>query len=267
MKFSLPLLLCLLIPLLSRAQEDEFEHILLSEEHNTARLNASISPDKMYEFAMEYPHVQGQPYLEKDWQKGSLFLNDGDTLYDIAFRYNIYEDLLEVRLKGKLINLNEKQVVGFAFWDPQTGEERFFRNGFKINPIKTSKEEEVNSSSYMEVMYKSENVVVLRHWRKTIQKSENTTNVPGLGQSTVSYSFSYPREEAFIIKQGLFVPVKLNKKGFLEAFLDERPLVNKYIKDHWLRCRSTEELVQVAKFYNKLLIRREERKAEREQQG
>ncbi len=267
MKTILLFFLSLSIPMLSMAQEEEFHRILLSEEHTAARITSATAPNRLYEFAMEYPEIQGQPYLEENWQKGTLHLSDGSSLTDITFRYNIYEDLVEVMYQGRRINLEPTEVTGFSFLDGQTGAVRNFRNGFKVNTVKASRDKEITSASYMEVLYESDHTLVLRHWYKAVQKSDNTTNVPGLGQgAAVSYHFTQAKEEAFIIKEGLFLPVKLSKKGFLEAFLDERPLIQKYIKDKWLRCKTTEELAQVAKYYDKIRLRRAQRKAERERE-
>ncbi len=256
------LFLLLLFSSLLYAQQDALNRILLSEEHTAARLNSVNSPNRLYEFAMEYPEVQGVPYLNKEEKMyvGSLFLSDGTKLENIAFKYNIYEDAVEVNLEGKRINLDPEQVTGFTFVDPETGEERIFRNGFKVDNAVDVEKYAITSSSYFEVLYEGKEVIVLRHWSKGIESPPKTTTMPGLGNAATTYHFSDPKEDAFIIKRGYFLPVKLNRTGFLEAFADERDQVRRFIKDKWLRCKTTEELARVAAYYDRMLERREARK-------
>ncbi len=258
------LMLFLFFSFSAYAQQEALDKILLSEEHTAARVSALGAPNQVYEFAMEYPQVEGQPYLpylDKDQLQGSLLLADGSTLTDIRFKYNIYEDAIEVNLKGKRVNLDPAEVVGFSFLD-EDGEAHVFRNGYQIDAF--SAQTDLTHLSYFEVLYEGPYVVVLRHWSKEVKKSENTTKVPGMGQAAVWYYFSDPKEEAFLIKEGYFLPVKLNKAGFYRAFSDAEKQVRTYVKKNWLRCRTTEELAKVAAYYERILTRRAERAKERQ---
>ncbi len=252
---------CLFVFVLLRAQQEELDKILLSEEHTAARIPAMNAPNQIYEFAMEYPEVEGKPYLTKEQLYGKLFLADGSVLEDISFKYNIYEDAVEVLLKGKRINLDAEQVMGFSFVDEEKGE-RIFRNGYKIDVF--SEETGLTNLSYFEVLYEGQYVVVLRHWSREVKKSSNTTKVPGMGQAAIWHYFSDPKEAAFLIKEGYFLPVKLNKVGFYRVFSDAENQVRTYIKRNWLRCKTTEELAKVAAYYDRLLIRRAEREREKQ---
>ncbi len=240
--FSISILLLQSLFLL--AQQPELARLLALE---TGEQMERWGLDTLYESAGDYTKISNHPYLSTSWFKGDLFLSDGTQLSDIIFRYNIFEDVVEVLLLGHRYNLNPRFVRKFVFRDPKSLKKRIFRNDLGMG--KGVRDSSLDSLAYLEILYKGEEVVVLRHWSVEVVASTAKTNT---GPSVLSYRFREKQEKAFVVKRGSLFPVSFSREGFLLAFSDRRPAMEDFL-DRWeIPCKSTEDLARTAKYYDAL---------------
>ncbi len=192
------------------AQQPELARILaLSKDEQQQRWGL----DSLYKPADDYTKVLGHPYLTTTWLKGDLFLSDNTKLEGIVFRYNMYEDLVEVLLLGHRYNLSAHFVQKFAFRDPENLKKRIFTQ--QLSGRKIGKELSLDSLAYLELMFKGDSIMVLRHWTKEVVATTAKTNN---GPSLINYRFQEGREKAFVVKRGVFFGCLSVEKGFCWPF-------------------------------------------------
>lgn len=65
------------------------------------------------------PETIGDYYLESEWLRGDLFLNENVKLESLYFRYNAKENYFEIRTDSEIKVLPGKRVSSFAWVNNQ----------------------------------------------------------------------------------------------------------------------------------------------------
>lgn len=247
------LLACCLLVFTLRAQESDADPLSTNQDLQMNRFLANTNSRLLYSFSTTYKGIDGSPYFTESPLVGTITTKSGAAFREVRFKYNVYEDVLEYDKGGEKINLFSKEIAFFEFNDPKTGVKRRFLNGFDPH-IK-----DLNEESFFEIVHHQGQTQVLRRLEKEVIRVTANPQVPGMNSNTSNDAFSEVKEEAYLIKDGRFVEVKLKRGSFLKAFEDQQKRVKTYIKKNLLPCRSVEDLVEVTKYYDGLVERRAER--------
>ena len=57
------------------------------------------------------PDLVGSPYLNNDFEKGNIYLEGKYKFNDVLLRYNIYNDVMEFKDHGHLLDLDERHKI------------------------------------------------------------------------------------------------------------------------------------------------------------
>ncbi|WP_194976004.1 hypothetical protein [Aquiflexum lacus] len=79
--------------------------------------------------ANAYPEVKGNPYLS-DFSQGYILVSKIDTIRNIAIRFNLYGNMLEVNRLGELMGYTGKNIHGFII-EPFEAME-IYKSGFDL---------------------------------------------------------------------------------------------------------------------------------------
>ena len=260
MKTTLTFLMVLMFSPLAFCQMEDIN--ATSSELQMNRFLANTNTRQLYTFSNKYIGIEGSPYYSEYPLYGTIVTKNGTQFENVAFRYNLYDDVIEYNKAGEKINLFSEQISYFEFTDAATGEKRKFINGFDTNL------ETLSKNSFFEVLYNGQ-TPVLRRLTKVVMDLNTSPSTPGMNSSTERKKFSDIETEAYVVKRGKFTPVKLKRKGVLEAYSDQQKRIKTFIKSQLLTCRSFEDLILVTKQYDRILEGRKRRAEEKaaEQNG
>ncbi|RYE27278.1 MAG: hypothetical protein EOP45_01785 [Sphingobacteriaceae bacterium] len=191
--------------------------------------------------AKSYTDIQGSPYLNDNWSKGIVKLNNGETYKDnLYLKYNLLND--ELYFKGKndetlafvngvkefTINTNDKDG---------TLQETHYKNGFKNIPGYTD-------NTNFEVL--AEGTVTL------IKKVSVFISETKEFNSAVTNKKFEQNSKYFILIGTTGKQIKNDKNSVLKILPDKQSEVESYIKKNNLKFKTDEDLSQTVKYYNSL---------------
>lgn len=246
-------MVCICLPM-AFSQEKLEDSNPTSEELQMNRFFANTNTRMLYTFSQKYVGIEGSPYYSEFPLRGKIVTINGTPIENVPFRYNLYEDVIEYEKDGERVNLYSDQISYFEFTDAETGEIRKFMNGFDTN------HEILNETNFFEVLYNGQ-TPVLRRLMKEVMDLNSSPSTPGMNSSTARKKFSDIEQEAYIVKRGKFVQVKLKRRSFLTAFADQEKRIKTFIKSQLLTCRNMDDLILVTKQYDRILETRAERKS------
>ena len=187
----------------------------------------------------KYTGVQGSPYLSETWIKGEVKLTNGDTYKDIDLKYDL--------LVGELFFKNaQNEMMSFVipvkeFKLSRQGDNEvksmFFRNGYKPADGGTLQ-------TFYQVLSDGETALLKR-------LAKRVAEVKPYGSATTIKTIEEV-QSYYIIKNGLPVKVKKDKKTMLAMLGDYNSELLAFIKENKLTLKAETDLVSVMNYYNSL---------------
>jgi hypothetical protein len=187
----------------------------------------------------KYIDVEGNPYLTDDWLQGTVTLASGESYKDVPLKYDLVRnEPLFRNSKGEamsfvspvrkftLINLpgSEKSVI-------------HFRNGYKPADGGTAE-------TFYQVLADGETPLLKKIFKVV-------TETKPFNSATTIKTFEQV-QVLFIVKDGLPVKLRKDKKVVLEALGDYSAQLEEYIKTNKLNLKSEPGLIALVAYYNSL---------------
>ena len=184
----------------------------------------------------KYIDVEGNPYLSEDWVQGTVTLASGESYNDVPLKYDLVRnEPLFQNSKGEAMSFvspvrkfslqgNEKSVLQF-------------RNGFKATDGGTPE-------TFYQVLMDGETQLL-----KKISKV--VTETKPFNSATTVKTFEQV-QILFLVKDGLPIKIRKDKKVVLEALGDYSAQLEAYIKANKLNLKSEEGLIALVSYYNSL---------------
>ena len=179
----------------------------------------------------------GSPYLEKEFSQGILYDSIQNKSYSVLLRYNIYNDLFEVKKsENSIFNLAKRSNFTFNI-----NERKFVLLDYF---------EEYNNAGYFEVLLDGQNMSLYKKYKRILQP-------PVKAQS----SYEKDKPAKFINSESLFYKSgnsnKLNKlpkkkKELYTIFKKKIKEVENYISKNKLNIKKESDLIKIIEFYNAL---------------
>jgi len=184
--------------------------------------------------------IAGNPYLNKDFQKGKLI-----SKYDLIFpiiplRYNIYTDNVEYKSpENKIFALNgHEKIKGFVIDDTTFLFTPYFKNKDKL------------SSGYFQVLVSGEATGLLKY---TVYLLEAQSERPYTPAKPERFS---QRTMSFYLKVGDKPAVSISKeKDLFRLFPKQKSQLNKYIKKENIHIQKQADFVKLVKYINTFAAR------------
>lgn len=183
--------------------------------------------------ANAYPEVKGDPYYG-DFIQGSILVSRMDTLTNIAVRFNLYGNMLEVNRMGELIGYSGKNIHGFII---DTYKQReIYRSGFDLPKL--------GKDVFVQILEEGD-FTLLKYRYKII--TDDPSAAYG-SQKSKSFQNKVDFYIAFGEKIHLF---KTKKKQLSSVFGDATDKVLQLIGDMNLDLREEEDMAKLVKALNK----------------
>jgi hypothetical protein len=187
----------------------------------------------------EYVDIQGSPYLDPSWSKGTFTLSNGKIYKDMDIKYDLVKDKMYVKGNNDELVALLDQVRDFSINVPVSGSAvtRHFRTGYTNIPATTN-------TYYFEVLTEGKTQFLKRSVKSILENKEYNS-------ATVTKSFEL-NTKYYIYKDGKGTQVKKDKKAILAALGDKQSELETYIKDEKLNLKNDADVVKLIEYYNRV---------------
>jgi hypothetical protein len=175
-----------------------------------------------------YTEIEGSPYLNDVWSRGSVKAKNNGKTYELAkMRYDLYKDELEYEENQKPYRFS-KEITEFSTNDG------VFRSGFPaIEPM--------TDRNFYQVLYDG-NVKLLKRTTVRIQTEKL--------YSSATQTKRFIKDDAlYLFKNGTMTRLKKDKKALLEALGDKQAELETFIKEEKLKLSKEEDILRVVEKY------------------
>lgn len=187
----------------------------------------------------QYIDVQGSPYFANSWIKGSVMMTNGKHYAGVDLKYDqVADELLFKNAKGEMLNfVDPVKEFKLIIADEPDARILFFRNGYKPAADATAK-------TFYQIMSDGETPLVKRLTKKVME-------IKPYGSATIIKTFEEV-QTYFVIKSGLPVKVRKDKKALLAVLGDYNNELEEFIKTNKLNLKSDADFIMLMTYYNSL---------------
>ncbi len=204
----------------------------------SARLQALISTTTLYSTEV-YKNVQGNPYIDKEFNEGSLLFKDSSRIEKIGLRFNHHSGLLEFTRDENIYTIpNPEDLLQASFNDHIFKYVKYYQGG-KLK------------SAYFEVLVSG--TASLLYYRSSIIKREPLPPSEMAGKNYRDYFRTL--REYYISKSG--EPARIiykSKKSILGVLSDKEKELKIFINENDLKLRKDKDMIKLIEYYNSLPI-------------
>ena len=184
-----------------------------------------------------YIKVHGNPFVDKDFEKGVIVFKDSSRARDIPLRLNTYTDNIELDVNDTVKVLSSPDIIDHIDF----GHRHFIYSRFKEGVF--------HKNGFFEVLTQGNCKLLLR--RESIIKREQ---LPASNYAGGNYRDYFRTSQTYYIKKGNSPAVRISKskKSILNALGNHRSELGKYIKDHHLKLAKEDDIIDLIYYYNSL---------------
>jgi hypothetical protein len=179
-------------------------------------------------FENTYSAIEGTPYLNPDWTRGTVKAKINGKTYELAkTRYDAYKDELEYEENQKPYRFG-KEITEF------TSDGKLFRSGFPAL-------DNLSAQSFYHVIYEGK-VALLKRYPTRIQSEKPYNSATEIKR--------FVKEDAFFLyKDKKLTRLEKDKKSLLEALGDKQAELEAFIKDQKLKLSKEEDILRLIEKY------------------
>lgn len=189
--------------------------------------------------SVDLSDVKGSPYAKETFSQGKVLNKKLETSYPYFLRYNVYNDIIEIKNENQSVELIKSPNIYAKFNNKEYHFEEYL-----------SDPEEVLGKGYF---------VLLQGGEKYKLYVKNIKKFTAAVKAETAYNKNYPATftdfEEFYIKDGnkRLVTLKKRKKQFLQQVPSISKEVEQYIKTEKTDLDSEEDLIALFEYMNSLL--------------
>jgi hypothetical protein len=208
--------------------QDGFSRDIVQERYITT------SNDRYTSFANYLPDAHiGSPYAEESFQPGSIYENEVPLIENFFFRYNAYEDDIEVKKK----------------WDSPDSEVFILTKSSNI-VVKIASgiyvyNEEVKG--YFEVLFSGNN---FKLYKKTYKKLFPARTAQTSFEKDALATYKDRMEYFLLTKDNEFREIPSSKNKRIKFFGNKQSEINKYISKNKLDMNDEDVLIKVVRYFD-----------------
>lgn len=185
-----------------------------------------------------YSNINGDPYIFKGFQKGTLTVNSGEK-FEVNLRYDIYANEMHLKDKNEIYAIIHPEKVKLIEIDSL----RFIYCG----DIKSSEEETPKEGLYF-ILKTDGRCKLLVKKNIRVQDAEP----PKLYQEAKPAKFILTNDTYFLkLEDKSAVKIK-NKKELLSVLNDQKEALNVFMSSNKLDVKTVKDLIKIVTFYNGL---------------
>ena len=182
-----------------------------------------------------YSQVQGSPYYNKDWNKGSLYDIKDEVLPHASINFNGETGLMEIKEDDKTIQLNENLYKRIEIM--VDGQKQVFVN--RTTPL---------DLTYYRAVYQSEQMQFLERFVSELKEDE----VANYGASKTRSKF-INKTKHYVLRDCKLEMVNRNNKKIVDFLKSAR--LKGYIKKNKLNLKKDEDLVKALAYYESSMMK------------
>jgi hypothetical protein len=182
--------------------------------------------------ANAYPEVRGHPYLS-DFSQGTILVSKKDTIRNIAIRFNLYGNMLEVNRMGERLGYTGKNIHGFIL-EP-FGVQEIYKSGYDLPKL--------GKGTFAQVL--TEGVYTLLKY-----KYKYVAEDPSAAYGSQKSKAFQNKTEFFVVYQKDVFPFKTKRKQLNAVFGNETSKVLDLIGAMNLDLRDEEDMVKLIRTLN-----------------
>jgi len=187
------------------------------------------------------PGLSGSPYLDEEFAEGTLTVRDGTVVPGLRYRYNIFNDRMEIIVNKDTAVIDKPLAVKSV----QIGDTRFVYDVYMAGADRVA-------TSYFRVVEETDAMTVLQRLRIELEQDIYVPHYAGGGGTK---EFMMVRKDSYYIRFGDGAAQEITRKrDFLKLFNVLRSQVKSYMKEHHLSVRKEADLKDIARFYNEMVF-------------
>lgn len=182
-------------------------------------------------FENGYTEIEGSPYLNDNWVRGTVKAKHNGKVYEIAkMRYDVYKDEVEYEENQKPYRFGG-EITEFIT------NEGIFRNGFPAA-------ESLTERSFYQVLFDGK--------VKLLKKNTVRVQSEKLYNSATQTKRFLKENSLYLFKDNSITRLKKDKKSLLEALSTKQEELEKFIKTEKLKLTKEEDIQRVVEKYEDL---------------
>lgn len=212
------------------AQENEIDHIKVSSAIDQLNVNAN----NLTSVDLTSKALVGSPYIIKEFQSGQIL---GQQMV-YAFRYDAYNDNMEVELQGKAYLLPMKISLTIEFL-----------NSGKIYEVLRNEPGSATESGFYIPHLKGEKISL--YLKERIKFYEEVPAKLGFSKYEPP-KLKRIKDVLYVVKDQTAFEVPKKKKEFLKFFPDSEKAIESFMKKEKINVKKEEDLTALIRYYNSL---------------
>lgn len=185
-------------------------------------------------------NIQGSPYLQKEFEEGTMIVQNGTVIPGLRYRYDIYGDKMLFIVNGDTATINKP----LALRSIEIGGKKFVYEVYVSGPGKVA-------TSYFEVVEENESLTLLHRRQAELDQDVYVSNYGGGGGTK---EFRLKTVDSYYLKLGKAAASEIdNRKDLLELFPDNRQQIREYLKQNKLKVKKEEDLRSILQYCASLL--------------
>lgn len=183
--------------------------------------------------------VIGNTYWDENWAPGDITFADGQVLANASLRYDIQEDMIELKIDNKLMGIRGKNVKSFTAYSGSKQAYEVYINASQY------KEDEITKAGFFKVLAEGE-WLLLEKMEVTYVKP-NYNPVLGVGNEEPKYS---KKTELFVAHGPDVFEVPNSKSKFLKEVNYPNEDLASFMKENDLSVKNTKDVKSIVEFLN-----------------
>jgi hypothetical protein len=183
-----------------------------------------------------YANIQGTPYLEEDFVKGTVLTTDSILYSDVPLRYNRFDDELEFQKYDKTYVIDPKSILKRAEF------------GGIVLTCAEYMIKEKSANGFFQVITEGRAVLYIKHSIKFVKKEAEKAFV-----GAKPARFDYPDETYYISVDGNPAIKVTGNKNFCQLFSGKESEIETYCKKEKISNKNLNDLKRAVEYYNSLM--------------
>ena len=184
------------------------------------------------------PQLDGSPYLESNWDEGSIVMNSGDTIPIILLRYNFYSGEMTYKHKQVVYSIGAPEKIKSI----TIGSLKFIYLAYKDDNEQLKK-------NFFELVYPGKIKLLTLYYPSVLPSNYNPTMAVG------------NKNDQLVVKEQYYVQVNdsniiaIDKKGdsYINALGELGPKIKDYVKQNRLSFNNKGDLMTITFYANTLI--------------
>ncbi len=206
--------------------------------------NEYVLSDWMQKASNEYQNIEGSPFLNRNWEKGTIHTINDEIFEDVMLKLNLYD--------GQLIHFNnftgDSSVIrDDMLWSFSLSHRDSVYTFERFDQTETPKSPGLND--FFIVLYRDTLSLLAKPVVK-LQRSTDNALITSTGKQNdrfvthTQYYLLTPTNELVLLKN--------SRKGFKEAFGNHYKACRELLNNRGLDWKNPQDLVVLIEFYNRL---------------